>query len=74
MEKEMLFLKRCSAMKEMEAMCTEESFSTAACPMHGMNSYHAMGATLKSVLEAADVEVQRGNVTGYACCRCTGYY
>jgi len=46
--------------EEMEAMCTEESFSTAACPMHGMNSYHAMGATLKSVLEAADVEFKEG--------------
>lgn len=46
--------------EEMEAMCTEEAYSTAACPMHGMNSYHAIGVTLKSLLESAEVEFTEG--------------
>lgn len=46
--------------EEMEAMCTNEDYYTAACVMHGMNSYHAMGVYLNDLLAAAGVEFGPG--------------
>ena len=46
--------------EEMEAMCTEEVFSSAACPMHGLNSYHGIGVKLADLFAAAGVEFTEG--------------
>ncbi|MCR4963720.1 MAG: hypothetical protein K6B40_07570 [Firmicutes bacterium] len=49
---------------EMEAMCTNEDYYTAACVMHGMNSYHAKGVYLNDLLAAAGVEFGPGMSLG----------
>lgn len=46
--------------EEMEALCTDEVFSSAACPMHGLNSYHAIGVPLKKLLESVGIEFTEG--------------
>ena len=50
--------------EEMEKMCNTEAYYTAACVMHGMNSYHAKGVYLNELLDAAGVEFGSGMSLG----------
>lgn len=46
--------------EEMEAMCTHEDYYSASCPMHSLNSYHAIGVYLDELLDKAGVEFTKG--------------
>lgn len=46
--------------EEMEALCVEEAYSSAACPMHGLNNYHVIGVKLTDLFAAAGVEFTEG--------------
>lgn len=46
--------------EEMEALCTHEGYYTAACVMHGMNSYHGKGVLLKDLLANVGVTFTEG--------------
>jgi len=45
---------------EMEALCTQEGYYSAACVMHGLNSYHGKGILLSALLDSVGLEFTEG--------------
>lgn len=46
--------------EEMDKMCTNDTYSSAGCVMHGLTSYHIRSVFLKDLLKEAGVEFKEG--------------